>query len=43
MRRAFRYDSLMFARLRHLLGWVISLFRSREESLLEIVIFPASK
>ncbi len=31
----FRYDSLMFVRLRHLLGWVISVFRSREELLLE--------
>src|SRR5450631_1564609 len=34
-RRAFRYDSLMFVRLRHLLGWVVSVFRSREELLLE--------
>src|ERR1035437_10812293 len=34
-RRAFRYDSLMFVRLRYLLGWVISVFRSREELLLE--------
>ena len=34
-RRAFRYDSLMFVRLRHLLGWVFSVFRSREELLLE--------
>jgi hypothetical protein len=33
--RAFRYDSLMFVRLRHLLGWVFSVFRSREELLLE--------
>src|SRR5271166_2628835 len=31
----FRYDSLMFVRLQHLLGWVISVFRSREELLLE--------
>src|SRR5271165_3215372 len=35
IRRAFRYDSLMFVRLRHLLGWVFSVFRSREELLLE--------
>jgi putative transposase len=35
MRRTFRYHSLMFVRLRHLLGWVISVFRSREELLLE--------
>src|SRR5664280_1104415 len=34
-RRAVRYDSLMFLRLRHLLGWIISVFRSREELLLE--------
>ena len=34
MRRAFRYDCLMFVRLRHLLGWVVSAFRSREEPLL---------
>ena len=34
-RRAFRYDPLMFVRLRYLLGWVISVFRSREELLLE--------
>ena len=34
-RRAFRYDSLMFVQLRHLLGWVISFFRFREELLLE--------
>jgi len=27
-RRAIRYDSLMFVRLRHLLGWVFSVFRS---------------
>ena len=33
--RAFRYDSLMFVRLRHLLGRVFSVFRSREELLLE--------
>ena len=32
---AFRYDSLMFVRLRYLLGWVFSVFRSREELLLE--------
>ena|ERR1035438_2236279 len=30
-----RYDSLMFVPLQHLLGWVISVFRSREELLLE--------
>jgi hypothetical protein len=35
MRRAFRYDSLMSLGFRHLLGWVISGFRSREELLLE--------
>jgi hypothetical protein len=35
VRRAFRYDSPMFVRLRHLLGWVFSVFRSREELLLE--------
>ena len=34
-RRAFHYDSLMFVRLRHLLGWVFSVFRSREELFLE--------
>jgi hypothetical protein len=33
-RRAFRYDSRML-RLEHLLGWVFSVFRSREELLLE--------
>src|SRR5271166_3998264 len=35
MRRAFRYDSLMSVGFRHLLGWVISVFRSRKELLLE--------
>src|SRR5271165_6082792 len=35
IRRAFRYDSLMLVCLRHRLGWVFSLFRSREELLLE--------
>src|SRR5450432_2805923 len=35
MRRAFRYHSLMSVRFRHLLGWLISGFRSREELLLE--------
>ena len=35
MRRAYRYHSLMSARVRHLLGWVVSGFRSREELLLE--------
>ena len=34
-RRALRYDSQMFVRFRHLLGWVVSAFRSREELLLE--------
>jgi putative transposase len=34
-RRTFRYDSLMFVCLRHLLGWVVSVFRCREELLLE--------
>ena len=34
-RRALRYDHLMFVRLGHLLGWIISVFRSREELLLE--------
>ena len=33
----FRYDSLILVRLRHLLGWFISVFRSREELLLEIL------
>jgi putative transposase len=33
--RALRYDALMFVRFLHLLGWVISVFRSREELLLE--------
>jgi hypothetical protein len=31
----FRYDSLIFVCLRYLLGWVVSVFRSREELLLE--------
>jgi hypothetical protein len=35
MRCAFVYDSLIFVRFRHLLGWVIADFRSREELLLE--------
>ena len=33
--RALRYDHLMFGRLRHLLGWVVSAFRSQGELLLE--------
>src|SRR5271166_404892 len=35
IRRAFRYHSLMSVGFRHLLGWVLSVFRSREELLLE--------
>ena len=35
LRRALRYDSQMFVRLRHLLRWIISVCRSREELLLE--------
>ena len=33
--RALRYDALMFVRFLHLFGWVISVFCSREELLLE--------
>jgi len=35
MQHAFRYDSLMFVRFRHLLGWVVSVFRLREDLVLE--------
>jgi hypothetical protein len=35
MERAFRYDSLMRVCFRHLLGWLIAAFRSREELALE--------
>ena len=35
MRRAFHYDSLMFVPVRHLIGWVLSGFRSREDLILD--------
>ena len=35
MRRAFHYDSLMFVPFRHLIGWVLSGFRSREDLILD--------